>query len=313
MKLILALSENWTLLDPRDIRAQVETAVLAEDAGFDGVMISEHIVMGQGADANGIAKNPRDFAAPGNQHPSMPWPSNIVLLSALATATRTMRVIGAAVIAPLRHPLLLAKELATLDLLAEGRLIVLPNVSWHESEYKALGVPFHRRGDILDEQLDILQTLWSGSGAGVSYAGEFFQFDDVWLEPSSLRPTGPTLWFGGGVHDRMLRRLTRYGSGYLGMGPTSRDDQLRIDQAITGAGRDITELEFVGGIAGRLNGPDDIADLDEALTGLAPQLAAGLRTFVIKPSQYLNDVAGFSDFAHEAISKVNAIAQDFED
>ena len=59
----------------------------------------------------------------------------------------------AAIIAPLRHPLLLAKQLATLDLLAGGRLVVQPTVSWAEEEYAALGVPFRQRGAILDEQL----------------------------------------------------------------------------------------------------------------------------------------------------------------
>ena len=129
-RLVLVLSENWTLTPPRELRALVEMAVVAEEAGFDAVMVSEHIVLGASAGAGGIMGNPRDYAMPGNQDPAMPWPSSLVLLSAIAATTTRLRLAACAVIAPLRHPLLLARELGTLDLLSEGRLVVQPTVSW---------------------------------------------------------------------------------------------------------------------------------------------------------------------------------------
>lgn len=138
-KLLLVLSENWTLTSPRDLRALVAMAAEAEQAGIDGVMVSEHVVLGPSAGASGVMANPRDYAYPGNQEPDMPWPSSVVLLSAIAAATQRLRLVAGAIIAPLRHPLLLAKELGTLDLLAEDRLVVVPTVSWHEDEYAALG------------------------------------------------------------------------------------------------------------------------------------------------------------------------------
>ncbi len=119
-RLVLVLSENWTMVSPRDLRALVHVAVEAESAGVDTVMISEHVVLGPSSSAEGIMANPRDYAAPGNQDPATPWPDSIVLASAIAAATSRLRIALAAVIAPLRHPLLLAKQLATLDLLAEG-------------------------------------------------------------------------------------------------------------------------------------------------------------------------------------------------
>src|SRR5207248_6241690 len=130
-RLILVLSENWTLVSPRDLRALVRIARDAEDAGVDGVMVSEHVVLGPSAGSEGRPANPREYALPGNQDPATPWPSSIVLLAAITAATSRIRPIAAAVIAPLRHPLLLAKDLATLDLLSEGRLVVQPTVSWH--------------------------------------------------------------------------------------------------------------------------------------------------------------------------------------
>ena len=90
-----------------------------------------------------------------------------MLASAIAAATTRLRIALAAVIAPLRHPLLLAKQLATLDLLSEGRLVVQPTVSWHEQEYEALGVPFHQRGAILDEQLEAMAAAWRDTPAAL--------------------------------------------------------------------------------------------------------------------------------------------------
>jgi alkanesulfonate monooxygenase SsuD/methylene tetrahydromethanopterin reductase-like flavin-dependent oxidoreductase (luciferase family) len=116
-RLVLVLSENWTLTSPRDLPALVRFAVEAEDAGFDAVMVSEHVVLGRGADAKGLPANPREYTLPGNQDTAMPWPSPLLLLAAVAAATTRLRLIAGAVIAPLRHPLLLAKELATLDLM----------------------------------------------------------------------------------------------------------------------------------------------------------------------------------------------------
>src|SRR6476620_2836677 len=133
---------------PPDVGDLVAFAVEAEQAGIDGVMVSEHIVLGPAANAAGLPANPRDYALPGNQDPATPWPDPLILLSAAAASTSRLRLVASAVIAPLRHPLLLAKQLATLDLLSGGRLVVQPTVSWHRAEYEALGVPFERRGEL---------------------------------------------------------------------------------------------------------------------------------------------------------------------
>ena len=161
--------------------------------------------------------NPRDYALPGNQDPAMPWPSSLVLLSAIAAATTRLRLAASAIIVPLRHPLLLAKDLATLDLLSEGRLVVQPTVSWHPPEYEALGVPYARRGALLDEHLAAWHAAWGPSPA--SYEGRFYSFEDVWVEPKPFRTEGIRLWFGSTtLHDRLLSRLVRYGHGWNPLG-----------------------------------------------------------------------------------------------
>ena len=219
--------------------------------------------------------NPRDYAAPGNQDPATPWPDSLVLASAIAAATTRLRVALAAVIYPLRHPLLLAKQLATLDLLSEGRLVVQPTVSWHEQEYEALGVPFRRRGAILDEQLEAMASAWRDTPA--AYAGKHFRFSDVYLEPKPFRPEGPRMWFGGqSLHPALLRRLVRYGHGFHPFGSPTPEELERLRAALAEAGRELGELEMVGGIRGTFADETSVADLAQAAEAIPGQLAAGL-------------------------------------
>jgi probable F420-dependent oxidoreductase len=289
-RLVLVLSENWTMSSPRDLRALVGIAQEAEDAGIDGVMLSEHVVLGPSAGAGGRPQNPRDYAAPGNQDPDTPWPDSIVLLSAIAATTTRLRLIAAAIIAPLRHPLLLADQLATLDLLAEGRLVVQPTVSWHRDEYAALGVPFERRGELLDEHLAAWQQLW-GPGP-TSFTGRHYAFSDVHLEPKPWRPDGPRLWFGGStVGPWIIRRLVAHGHGLHPFGQPTADELRPLAAQLAAAGRDISELEIVGGIRGRFDSADGVADLAEAAAAIPAQLAAGYTTICFKPSQFTDDPA----------------------
>src|SRR5260370_24147298 len=104
-RMCLILSETWTMTCGRALPRLVRWAREAEDAGFDSVMISEHIVLGPSAGANGVMANPREYALPGNQDPATPWPSSLVLLSAIAAVTSRIRLVARAVIAPPRHPL----------------------------------------------------------------------------------------------------------------------------------------------------------------------------------------------------------------
>jgi Luciferase-like monooxygenase len=165
-----------------------------------------------------------------------------------------VRLIGAAIIAPLRHPVLLAHQLATLDLLCEGRLVVQPTVSWHREEYAALGVPFERRGELLDEHLAAWQVLWRPGPA--SFDGRHYRFSDVYLEPKPFREDGPRLWFGGmSVGPWIVRRLVEYGHGFHPFGQPGADE-LRVPiDAIAAAGRSFDDIEVVGGIRGRFPDP----------------------------------------------------------
>ncbi|MFN8021673.1 MAG: LLM class flavin-dependent oxidoreductase [Acidimicrobiales bacterium] len=305
---VMVLSENFTLVAPDDLAGVVELARVAESCGVHTVMLSEHIVLSTDSAADGPMVNPRDYAAPGNQHPHTPWPDTVVLAAAIAQATTTLRVALAAVITPLRHPLQLAKQLGTLDLLAGGRLVVQPTVSWSEGEYAALGVPFHQRGRILDEQLAAMRAAWTAPpDAPTSHRGEHFSYTDVWVEPRRGRPV--SMWFGGQrLHDVLIDRIVRHGIGFHPFGTPTPDELARLDAALRAAGRTLDEVELVGGIRGRFTGTDDVADLDEALATIPAKVAEGYRSICFKPSMFTDSVDEVGDVCRRVVAALDACA-----
>ncbi|MEM7539468.1 MAG: LLM class flavin-dependent oxidoreductase [Chloroflexota bacterium] len=300
-KIMLILSENWTIVHPQELKTLVEWAVIAESCGIDALMLSDHISLGPSAGERGIEPNPRAYAAPGNQDPATPWPDSLLLFSAIAARTNRIRLFCGAIIVPLRHPVHLAKQLATLDCLAEGRLIVQPTVSWHSDEYEHLGVPFHQRGRLLDEHLTAWQLLWGESPA--SFQGNHYQFENCYLVPKPYRDGGPTLWFGGqSMHPPLLRRLVHYGQGFHPFGQPSAEDMRLLSEGMSGAGRDISELELVGGIRATFPNNDTPADLNIALESIPPQIEQGYTTFCVKPNQFIDDASQFTRFCEELVA-----------
>ena len=306
LRLVLVLTENWTMLPGTDLSGLVQMAREAEDSGFDAVMLSEHVVFGPDADAAGLMENPRDWAYPGNQDPSTPWPSSLILLGAIAAVTTRLRLVAGAVIPPLRHPLLLAKELATVDQLSQGRLIVIPTVSWSRDEYEALGVPFGQRGSLLDEHLAAWEQVYSHTPA--SFDGTHYRFRDVYLEPKAYRPDGPLLWFGGQrLHPALLRRLVRYGHGFNPLGRPQPEEIQALRTALAGAGRDPDEMEMVGGIRGDFSSSNTVADLGQAMESLPGQWEQGFTTICVKPSMFIDDPRDLPKFCREALRRATSL------
>lgn len=305
--MILILSENWTMFPGEEVDRMVHFAQEAEHAGFDGVMVSEHIVLGGSANEAGVPVNPRDLALPRNQEPTTPWPSSLAVLSAISSVTTRVRLVAGAVITPLRHPLSLAKEFATIDLLSKGRLVVLPTVSWHRQEFDALGVNFEKRGEILDEQLLAWSRLWQTPPA--NHHGKYFSFGDIYLEPRPKDYLGPVLWFGGStLHSRLLSRLVSHGRGYNPLGTPTDEELTRLRRALVAAGREVDSLEMIGGVRGRFASATSTANLDEALAAISSQLERGFTTVCIKPSQFIDDPDKIGEFCREVIQKIDRFA-----
>lgn len=303
VKTMMMLSEGWDLFDRNDLTQLIEAARIAERAGITGVASSEHVVLGKDSSAVGPKFNPREFDAPGNQSPDTPWPSSLMLLSAVAAACPSLELYAAAIIPVLRHPLQVAKDLATLDQLSRGKLHVFPTVSWSRDEYAALGQPFEQRGKMLDEHFEIWQLAWAEGPA--SYAGKHFQFEDVWCEPKPFRPGGPPLWITGDkLHAAALRRLVKYGSAFAPLGPVSPEDKERIHQAFAEAGRDASGLGYLGALFGTFDTPDGVADFDKACEQIPGHVASGCNVIAFKPSQYIDRIEDLEDLCRTFVARV---------
>lgn len=184
--------------------------------------------------------------------------------------------------------------------------MVQPTVSWSRDEYAALGVPFGKRGRLLDEHLQIWAKAWGPSP--VSHDGEHYPFQDVYFEPKAYRPDGPRLWFGGqGMHGPLLQRLVRYGHGFHPLGRPTPEDMRQLGDAMAGAGRDIADLEMIGGTQAVF--PDDRspADLGTALASIPEQLELGFTTFCIKPNQFIDDPNGIGTFCRDVMRRVERV------
>lgn len=307
LRAMLILTENHTLIPPGDLLGLVQLAQTAERAGMDAVMLSDHVCLGPSAGALGRPENLRAYAAPGNQDPATEWPSPIVMASAIAAATSTVRIALAALITPLRNPLVLAKDLATLDRLSGGRLVVQPTVSWARDEYEAVGVPFEKRGRILDDGLAAMQALWRDTPA--SYDGEFFSFDMVYSEPSPDRAAGPELWFGGqSMHPALKRRVVSHGSGYHPFGTPTASDLTELSLGLEAAGRSLDELELIGGTRASFSGADDVANLDASMADFDQQVVQGYTTFCMKPSQHTDRPDEVEDLCVRMVSRLAALS-----
>jgi probable F420-dependent oxidoreductase len=146
-----------------------------EELGFDSLFITDHL-----------------FAA--KRFYSVSFLEPLSALAVAAGVTERVRLGTSILIMPLRHPVLLAKEYATLQFLSGDRFILGAGVGWNEAEYAAMGVPKSQRGSRTDEMLDIMIPLLEGET--VSYHGRYFSIDEVAIEPRT--PHRPQIWIGGG-------------------------------------------------------------------------------------------------------------------
>jgi len=187
---------------------QVTVARRAEELGYSSLWLAQRLFYP---------------AEPRNDYPSapgQPWPAAfeqvvdpIVTLAHVAGATRRIRLGTATLIAAYVPPVVLAKQLATLDLVSAGRLDVGLSVGWSEDEYEACGVPFKERGARLDEYLRCLQALWGDDP--VEFAGRFYSVPrSLFLPKPRQRPRPPILV--GGYAGATVRRAATLADGYLG-------------------------------------------------------------------------------------------------
>jgi alkanesulfonate monooxygenase len=201
----------------------------AEGLGYESLQVADHPIYTEGL---------ASFGQKGIYDP-------LVTLSQLAAVTSRIRIGGGVLLVPLRHPLMLAKAIATLDVASHGRVDMGVGIGAYVPDFKATGVDFHTRGRAYDEALEIMTRLWTQDN--VTFEGKFYRLDQVSLEPKPRQKPHPPLWFGGGVK-RTWERAARWGAGWGPWAPTLEHMQQGMAAIRSHAqklGRDLSGFRFI--------------------------------------------------------------------
>ncbi|CAN5232685.1 hypothetical protein BH24CHL7_BH24CHL7_08570 [soil metagenome] len=207
----------WPGDGPQRVQGLLDFARHVERLGFDSIFITDHVI---------AAKHFYDVS----------WLDSLTTLTFVAAVTERVRLGTSILIMPLRHPVILAKQIATLEYLSGNRYIIGGGVGWYAPEFEAVGTLKSERGRRTDEVLDIVSALLTREN--VSYDGKFYRVSDVTIDP---RPTRmPPVWIGGGsqlasekspepprFHPGVMARIAR-SDGWIPR-PTSPPEQIASD------------------------------------------------------------------------------------
>lgn len=168
----------------------------------------------------------------------------LVLASAIAATTTTLRIGTYVFVVPQRNPIVTARQVASVDQLSGGRFEFGVGVGWSEEEYTALDVPFERRGERMNEYLAAIRELWAEEEL-TSFSGEFVEFEPLYCFPKPAQPRLPIIV--GGNSRATLERIVKYGDGWAGYSRTHEDIEVfteKLSVAMEAAGRDMSELSL---------------------------------------------------------------------
>ena len=183
-------------------------ATTAERLGFSSIWAPEHVVL-LDQYASKYPYSTGKFPAPTDTPIADPFTT----LAYAAACTNKIRLATGICLVPEHNPLVLAKTVATVDRLSNGRFIFGVGVGWLAEEFEALGVPFERRGQRTREYVDVMRKLWTERSS--SHQGEFVKFTNVLSYPKPVSNKGVPVWFGG-ESNPALRRVAEYGDGWIG-------------------------------------------------------------------------------------------------
>jgi probable F420-dependent oxidoreductase len=211
----------WQVASFAEPEQLVEIARAAEEAGFHGVLLADHLFF------PGNLRSRYPYSADGKPmfDGTTPFPDPWTTIAAMSSVTTQLRFATMVFILPLRNPLELAKTLGTLALLSNGRVALGAGAGWIREEYDTLGVPFETRGKRMEEMVTVMRQAWSGRM--VEHHGRFFSHGPLQMSPPPGHPI--PIWFGG-ISDVALGRAARIGDGWIGTGQTP-------DEAVALCGR----------------------------------------------------------------------------
>ena len=264
-------------LEPDEMRIW-ELARLADRLGYHSLWFSDHVCMGRDLEASHTANESGTRA-----YPERPVMLDVVgTIGAVAAITERVRLAPSVLIAPYRHPLTVAHQFATLDVLSNGRLIMTAGSGWDRQEFAAVGADFEHRGALTEECVEIWKHAWTEPW--LDWHGDFYEITDVSLEPKPVQKPRPPIVFGA-VTAVGARRAARACDGLYPMfldayADPGRFDGLRdvVRREADRVGRDLAGFHFYAFASGALTAATSHGRR-RTLTGSAEQVLDDLRSF----------------------------------
>jgi probable F420-dependent oxidoreductase len=203
-----------------DIYAEtIEQIAWAEGLGYDSAWLSEH-----------------HFAPDGYS------PSPVVIAAAIAMKTKRMRIGTNVLLLPLYHPVRLAEDCATVDILSRGRFELGVGLGYRVNEFAGYGIPYNERAGRTNEGLEIIRRLWEGET--VTFHGKYYHVEGARIEPPPVQRPRPPIWVGG-MMKAAAKRVARYGDGVIGSGIRGIYETARTE--MTALGKDPDQLRVIDG------------------------------------------------------------------
>ncbi|GBF17652.1 phthiodiolone/phenolphthiodiolone dimycocerosates ketoreductase [Rhodococcus sp. Br-6] len=273
----------------------VRFCVAADQAGFDRIQVTDHVVMGSDTSGYTWSTFPTE--------PDAVWLEPLTMLALLAGKTERARLGTGIVMAALRGGAVLAKTAATLDLISGGRLDLGVGTGWQEREYEAAGLDFAKRGPLLDDTLAVLRALWSSAPAEVSTSSA--SFADVYCSPRPAPGRNIPIWVAGSLSKPVVRRVTTWGDGWIPIMGAGNDDLAAgtnlLRRSFEEAGRDPNSLQ-VRGRLGIERATDGSIDLERTMNGATALVTCGVTDFMVAAA----DIDKDADAAEEALTELVA-------
>jgi probable F420-dependent oxidoreductase len=234
--------EFWCATAWMDPRQLIGVAQLLDEAGYHGLMVSDHLVYPRDV------ANAYPYSATGEPPfgPDEVWPDPWVQIAAMAAVTRRIRFTTNIYVAPMRPLLSVAKQVGTAAVLSDGRVALGAGAGWMREEFDLQGQEFGNRGKRLDEMILALRELWNGGWT--EYHGDHYDLPPLTMEP---HPVEPVPIYVGGHSEAALRRAARLGDGWIG-NAYPWDDAAEIVGRLRGYlaeyGRDGDRFEIICGL-----------------------------------------------------------------
>ncbi|MEO8539484.1 MAG: LLM class F420-dependent oxidoreductase [bacterium] len=268
----------------------VGSARMAEDLGFESAWTFEHVIV----PLDYQSKYPYSPTGKMGAAPETPFVDPLIALTAVAMSTKTLRLGTGVNILSQTNPLLMAKQVASIDMISGGRMMLGVGIGWLQEEFQAMGVPFEKRGARFDDYIQAMRKVWSGET--VEHESEFLSWHGFKSYPTPVQKPLPVII--GGDKGKVYERIARHGNGWYVPASDPADITRRLGElraVCEHAGRPFEEIEITCMWPG-LGGVDAVRALE----------AAGVHRAVVPAGVFGPDpAAGLQKLSDEVISKTS--------